>query len=130
MAEIRAIKVRPAAASAILEFDPRDATTVEGRLRELGVRGSQNDRRHSLGEPAVIMKTTASLINRAVGQRLPGDLRLLVPLALGLLSLRQFARGDDRLSEAPWYLLAWYASESFSKLQPASPSADPTVDEV
>ena len=54
--------------------------------------------------------------NELVARRTHGtDLRTLVPVGLGMLALRQFVRGEQRLSGAPWYVLAWYATETFWK---------------
>lgn len=46
------------------------------------------------------------------------DLRILVSMGLGTLALRQlFARGT-RWDEMPWYVLAWYAVDTFVKFDP------------
>jgi hypothetical protein len=47
------------------------------------------------------------------------DLRALLPLGVGLLALRQALRGRGRLDDAPWYVLGWYAFDSFWKLRPS-----------
>ncbi len=52
-----------------------------------------------------------------------------MPLGLGLLSVRQALRGPDRLGDAPWYLLAWYASETFFKFHGAPETARPAKQE-
>lgn len=44
------------------------------------------------------------------------DLRFLFPLGLGLLSIRQLAIKGLQLEIIPWYVLAWYAFDSFIKL--------------
>jgi hypothetical protein len=44
------------------------------------------------------------------------DLRSVVPFALGALALRQFIADAGALGAAPWYVLAWYAFDSFWKL--------------
>lgn len=44
------------------------------------------------------------------------DLRMLVPVVLGGLSVRQFARQGVDLKSIPWYVLAWYSFDSFIKL--------------
>jgi hypothetical protein len=33
--------------------------------------------------------------------------------------VRQALRGPERLGDAPWYLLAWYASETFFRFHHA-----------
>jgi hypothetical protein len=57
-------------------------------------------------------------INDDVGRLTNGvaDLRLLVPLGLSLLTMRQLIERGIQLEEIPWYILAWYAFDSFMKL--------------
>lgn len=44
------------------------------------------------------------------------DLRVLFPIALGGLAVRQVTRQGLGLRNAPWYVLAYYAFDSFVKL--------------
>lgn len=44
------------------------------------------------------------------------DLKLLVPLGFGALAALQLARRGLEIGGAPWYLLAYFAIESFVKL--------------
>lgn len=44
------------------------------------------------------------------------DLRMLAPMAIGALSLRQLLRTGPQLSRMPWYMLAYYAFDTFHKL--------------
>ncbi|MDV2994526.1 MAG: hypothetical protein N4J56_004180 [Chroococcidiopsis sp. SAG 2025] len=44
------------------------------------------------------------------------DLRWLVPAGLGALALRQILTKGLELDEIPWYTLAWYAFDTFTKL--------------
>ncbi len=44
------------------------------------------------------------------------DLRLLMPLGLGTLALGQLITQGPQLDKIPWYNLAWYAFDSFNKL--------------
>ena len=44
------------------------------------------------------------------------DLRSVVPAAFGMLALRQLLRDAGAFGSAPWYVLAWYAFDSFWKL--------------
>jgi hypothetical protein len=50
------------------------------------------------------------------------DLRFLVPLLFGLLALRQAFAKSPGLNTAPWYVLAWYAFDSFIKLNQELPA--------
>lgn len=53
------------------------------------------------------------------------DLRTLAPLGLGAIALRQLLLKGLQVEDIPWYVLAWYAFDSFIKLHPAPPAATP-----
>ena len=90
-------------------FDEFDATPVFGpRLVERGV---------AEASPSARVVDVARELNTRVARATRGaDLRLLVPLGLGALSVRQAFRDSPGLKQAPWYVLAWYAFDSFVKL--------------
>ncbi|BAY17733.1 hypothetical protein NIES21_35750 [Anabaenopsis circularis NIES-21] len=44
------------------------------------------------------------------------DLRLIVPLGLGLFALTQLIKQGFKFEDTPWYILAWFAFDSFIKL--------------
>ena len=44
------------------------------------------------------------------------SLKLLVPLGFGALALVQLARRGFQIESAPWYMLAYFAFESFARL--------------
>jgi len=115
--DVTSVELRERSASVVVHFDPRHATAVAEGLLRLGIDVPSPSRVNaSSSDPALVIAAGASLANRAVAQRLAGtDLRVLVPLGLGMLAARQAVRGSDRLTDAPWYVLAWYASETFSK---------------
>ncbi|NMG20965.1 HMA2 domain-containing protein [Brasilonema bromeliae] len=48
------------------------------------------------------------------------DLRFLFPLGLGMFSIRQLVTRGLQLEIIPWYVLAWYAFDSFIKLHAIS----------
>lgn len=52
------------------------------------------------------------------------DLRMLLPLGLAGLSVRQLTRSGPALAQIPWYVLAYYAFDSFLKLHPGRQSGD------
>ncbi|MBH8551332.1 DUF5132 domain-containing protein [Nostocaceae cyanobacterium CENA357] len=54
------------------------------------------------------------------------DLRLLVPLALSILAIRQVLVKGLELEDIPWYILAWFAFDSFVKLNNTTES-QPTI---
>ncbi len=57
-------------------------------------------------------------LNKRVQQATSGlvDLRILFPLGLATLSLRQLVARGLQMEIIPWYVLAWYAFDSFIKL--------------
>jgi hypothetical protein len=57
-------------------------------------------------------------LNQRVGLATNGviDLRMLIPLGLGALAIRQGLRNGWLIEAAPWYVLAYYAFDSFIKL--------------
>lgn len=44
------------------------------------------------------------------------DLRVILPVGVGLLAVRQLIRQGWKLDDIPWYILAWYAIDIFVKL--------------
>jgi hypothetical protein len=64
-------------------------------------------------------------ISRLTGGRI--DAKLLVPVGLGLLALRQFTSGGLGLAEVPAYVLFWYTFDSFYKLHPRHKMAAETA---
>jgi hypothetical protein len=50
------------------------------------------------------------------------DLRVLFPLGLSFLAMRQLIIKGMQLEMIPWYILAWYAFDSFIKLNNTSPT--------
>ncbi|OUL28066.1 HMA2 domain-containing protein [Nostoc sp. 106C] len=57
-------------------------------------------------------------LNKRVQQATNGamDLRFLFPLGLSILSVRQLLIKGLQFETIPWYVLAWYAFDSFIKL--------------
>lgn len=65
---------------------------------------------------------TATELNRRVRRATDDaiDLRFLFPLSLGVLAARQLVVKGWQLELIPWYVLAWYAFDSFLKLHSTS----------
>ncbi len=114
LADVSVAVPRPRTGSLVVEFDTGAAQAVRAALRELGLAtpSAPTD-----GDPeGVRVLGVLSRANDLVARRTKGpDLRTLVPVGLGMLALRQLVRGEQRLVNAPWYVLAWYASETFQK---------------
>ncbi len=121
-ASVTDVRSSPRTGSMVLRYDAAATTPADlhAALGELGVAVLTDDVRSEGPPPAAGVRVTgaATRLNRRVGHATGGtDLRLLVPLGLGALSLRQAVRGVPGLRQAPWYVLAWYASETFLKLR-------------
>ncbi|MBM2810282.1 MAG: hypothetical protein HW416_1041 [Chloroflexi bacterium] len=59
------------------------------------------------------------------------DLRSAFPIALGALAARQFLANPGQLGAAPWYVIAWYALDSFWKFNsPSGQTTEPTHEVV
>ena len=120
---VTAVELRERSSSIVLRFAPEDHPAVADGLHELGVDLRSGSAAASASPPEVIA-AAAGAGNRAIGQRLGGtDLRTLVPLGLGLLAARRAMRSDERLADAPWYVLAWYATETFWKFHGGAAAA-------
>ncbi|MDP9353214.1 MAG: hypothetical protein M3P51_16970 [Chloroflexota bacterium] len=98
--------------------------SLRGTLEELGFTVVEAERGTGPAPGAESRDASANLLgavgglNARVGRMTKGnfDLRLLVPLSLGVLSARQIARKGRELDEIPWYVLAWDAFQAFSTL--------------
>lgn len=111
---------RPRSGSLVVRYDPAHSVDVWVRLRALGLQVPDAPAGGSAPpvDPSTRVMTAVSGLDALVPRVAAGhDLRTLVPLTYGLLAARQFFRGEQRLTEAPWYVLAWYASETFQKAQ-------------
>ena len=98
----------------------QDICTV---LQDLGVNlfeVTQETRRSvsSSSSAAAAVITTATDLNQKVKTATNDtvDLRFVFPLSLGVLALRQLVVKGWQLEIIPWYVLAWYAFDSFIKL--------------
>ncbi len=115
-------------ASLLIQYDVANADAVWAQLAELGLDSDLASTRkaHPTVEPSARVRRAIVGANEVVRRRAAGDdLRTLAPLGLGLLALRQFVRDDQRLADAPWYVLAWYASGTFQKFhQPEGGNQD------
>ena len=113
--QVMAVDLRTRSASIVIRFDPEHLTVVADGLLALGV-AVDADVRRVPRSAATVIADAAATGNDRLGQRLGGtDARVLIPLGLGLLAARRSLRGNERLADAPWYVLAWYASETFWK---------------
>jgi len=127
--------------SALVTFDP-DEMSIEDAVALLR---SAHAALRALPSPALVssidagISDAAAVIRRGVGTadssvlratRGAVDLRVLVPIGLAGLSARQLARYGIGLKTIPWYVLAYYAFDSFVKLHggPATTTTDMAVE--
>lgn len=69
-------------------------------------------------------------LNNRVEQATKGvvDLRFLFPFGISILAVRQLLAKGLQLEVIPWYVLAWYAFDSFIKLNRTSQTQPSRVD--
>ncbi|GAX37857.1 HMA2 domain-containing protein [Nodularia sp. NIES-3585] len=107
--------------SIIINHDGKDATLekVLTTLLDLGV--TFTDITEGNSEAAEDIKSTIINLNKQLEQATSGevDLRFLFPLGLSILAVRQVITKGLQLEIIPWYVLAWYAFDSFMKLNKA-----------
>ncbi|MDQ3355485.1 MAG: heavy-metal-associated domain-containing protein [Actinomycetota bacterium] len=117
---VSAVQTSPLTGSVVVHYDPGGTGVDDLRtaFEGLGLTLMEAESaERAQGSPARRVLDAADGVNYRVGRRFGGsDLRLLFPLALGALSFRQATRDAPGLDQAPWYLLAWYAFDSFLKL--------------
>lgn len=129
---VRHVGLNPQSCSLLIFHDPAaiDTAGLIERIQGTGLLTLEElapDR--MVSKPASI-SLSAQGIHRAfqeVDARLYGmtdgrwDLRSVFPAALGVLAVRQLLARPGALTSAPWYVLAWYAFDSFWKLNQAGP---------
>lgn len=96
---------------------------ISAVLQDLGIiLGSVTDAEmpFSRGKSEVAADLTSAVadLNERVGLATNGvvDLRMLLPAGLAALAVRELIRSEWEFQAAPWYVLAWYAFDSFIKL--------------
>ena len=125
--DIDEVQITPRTASVVIVYDP-EAFDTHGlierlrRARLLALDPPSDDpyagRGLPLSETARGIRRTFHGANVRLSEITNGrwDLRSVFPFALGALALRQFVADSGALGAAPWYVLAWYAFDSFWKL--------------
>ncbi|MDB9303841.1 MULTISPECIES: HMA2 domain-containing protein [Cyanophyceae] len=104
--------------SMIINHDGKNATleNVLTTLLDLGVTFADITEGNS--EAAEDVKRAIINLNKRFEQATSGevDLRFIFPLGLSILAVRQILVKGLQLEIIPWYVLAWYAFDSFIKL--------------
>ena len=128
---VAAVSTNPRTGSVLMSFDhvAISKDDVLGMLFDAGVVARDlldaEEVPRDLGEGSTEHSTTATGLIDALTDldgrvaRLTGgrfDVKLLVPLGMGLLAARQIATVGLGLGQVPGYVLLWYAFDSFYKL--------------
>ncbi|MEH1969511.1 MULTISPECIES: HMA2 domain-containing protein [unclassified Nostoc] len=119
---INRVKTNVTHGSIVINHDGDDSSmeSVLATLKDLGiifVDVTEGNTEASAGISSAVVD-----LNQRVKQSTHGafDLRILFPLGLASLSLRQLVNKGLQLEIIPWYVLAWYAFDSFIKLHGTS----------
>jgi hypothetical protein len=77
--------------------------------------------------PAQSLTDAIADLDRRLGSAAKGflNVKLLVPLGLGALAVVQLLRRGFQIEGAPWYILAYFAIESFTRLNRADEKCEP-----
>ncbi len=121
------VQINPQTGSILIHYDPERGSLDDLRsaLQHLGIIINQETTNEVLLSPGggasqASVNLTRSLdnLNTRVGRATNelADLRLLVPLGLGALTVRQIVRHGLKLNDVPWYVAGWYAFQTFTTL--------------
>lgn len=124
--QVHQVQANVKTGSILVHHDPENGglANVLSVLKDVGVVFGEITVPAVIGEQSVaaahLTRAVADLnqrVRKATGEVV--DLRLLIPLLLFLLALRQLRRRGLQFDGVPWYVLAWYAFDSFVKLHPS-----------
>ncbi|MBW4556652.1 MAG: hypothetical protein KME59_12050 [Trichormus sp. ATA11-4-KO1] len=108
--------------SIVVNYDGKDETleNVFATLLNLGV--VFTDITEGKSEAATNITSAITNLNKQFEQATNGevDLRFIFPLGLSMLAVRQLLIQGLQVEIIPWYVLAWYAFDSFIKLHATS----------
>ncbi|MGM3306840.1 HMA2 domain-containing protein [Anabaena sp. WFMT] len=104
--------------SIVINHDGKNGALAEilATLKDIGVIFA--DITHGNTEAATGISNAVIDLNQRVERATDGtvDLRFLFPFGLSFLAIRQLMIKGLQLEVIPWYVLAWYAFDSFLKL--------------
>jgi Heavy metal associated domain 2 len=100
---------------------------VMATLKDLGIIFGDIVEVHT--DAAIAVSNAVIDLNKQVKQATEGqlDIRVLFPFGLGCLAIRQLIIKGLQFDIIPWYVLAWYAFDSFIKLHGTN-RLEPTSD--
>lgn len=109
--KVSQVETNLTAGTLIVHHEEKALPDIKATLQDLGV----------ILLAATGVATSAQSLTDAVSHLDSGtkgilNLKLLVPLGFGALAVLQLARRGLEIGGAPWYLLAYFAFESFTRL--------------
>ncbi len=129
--DVDAVEVNPRTGSMLVFYDPAGVSFegIRDALAEVGLdfAAEAGEAASQPGGAGRVLGAAQALDRRVLRATGGTDLRLLVPVGLAALSARQALRDSPRLGQAPWYLLAWYAFDSFLKLNRSGGAAPASI---
>ena len=125
--EVSDVQVNPQTGSILVRYDPERGSLNDlcSALRQLGIAinevrpvGTVSTSGGGTSEASANLTRMLGDLNTRVGRATNelGDLRLFVPLGLGVLTVRQIFRHGLKLDDLPWYVVGWYAFQTFTTL--------------
>ncbi|MGK7884196.1 MAG: HMA2 domain-containing protein [Crocosphaera sp.] len=123
---IEKVRINIEIGSLTIFYDSQSINTVEiiDELKKLGLTFSEKSITSSPVIPsssktAIHINQMGNNVNQVIKQGSNNivDLGVIVPLGFALLAWRQLILKGWQLETIPWYVLAWYAFDSFIKLQ-------------
>ena len=133
--EIERVRTNFHSGTITIFYNPQsiNAVNILNRLTNLGLVFSDKLKKSSSYSPQYSIATVeVTKVTKNLNQRIRHttkglvDLSFLIPLSFGLLAWRQLMVKGWQLEIIPWYVLAWYAFDSFIKLHGMSqPSSHP-----
>jgi hypothetical protein len=134
VSEIERVKTNPTTGSLTIYYDPGTGDLVNTfvMLQELGIIVNEQPPKAATADRTVIASSITGFLrgwNQRVNELTEGtiDLKSLIPFLLGSWALRQFIKGDARMRIVPWYALAWYAFDTFMKLNKSQTVRPPEI---
>jgi hypothetical protein len=108
----------------VVHHEEQALDSIKAELKDLGVilMGATG-----IETSAKSITDAVSDLDRHLGSATGGilSLRLLAPVAFGALAALQLARRGLEIGAAPWYLLAYFAFESYVRLNVAEQKCEP-----
>ena len=128
--KVSKVETNLTAGTIIVHHEEKALPDIKARLQDLGVilmaaTGVETSSKSLADAVSELDSWTKGILN----------LKLLVPLGFAALAVLQIARRGLEIGGAPWYLLAYFAFESFTKLNspeikctPAESAADQSAE--